>query len=247
MRERPWRRFEGYAVVLVFGGRGAYRDVTGREEEIGPGDVIVVSPGFAHWYGPPDGSRWSEMFVVFDGPAFDLLAAAGVISTERPVLRGRGGGDWMERLAAVVGAPAPRGAGHAMTELWTFSALLLELLSESGDGATEAADPIARGARLLQGDLGARLALRDVAGQVGMSYERFRHRFTDAIGSSPARYRDAHRIAAARELLRHTEMTHRQIAGVLGFADEFHFSKRFRQLSGDPPSAFRRAVRSHVS
>jgi AraC-like DNA-binding protein len=241
MRERPWRRFDGYAVVLVFGGQGSYRDVNGRDEPIGAGDVIVVTPGFEHWYGPPPGRHWSELFVVFEGAAFDLLAAAGVLTPAAAVLRGRGGADWVERVAGAVAAPAPATPAEAAADVWAFAGLLLELLAAPAPAAQR--DPIVHARRLLEADLTAALAMREVAARVGLGYERFRHRFAAEVGVSPARYRDQHRIDAARELLRHTEMRHHQLAAILGFADEYHFSKRFRAAAGVPPGAFRDAAR----
>jgi AraC-like DNA-binding protein len=35
-------------------------------------------------------------------------------------------------------------------------------------------------------------------------------------------------------------MTHREIARTLGYADEFHFSRRFRAQYGVPPRDYRR-------
>jgi AraC-like DNA-binding protein len=37
-------------------------------------------------------------------------------------------------------------------------------------------------------------------------------------------------------------MSHREIAESLGFRDEFHFSKRFKQWAGVPPRDVRRAA-----
>jgi AraC-like DNA-binding protein len=239
MRERPWRRFDSYALVLVFGGHGRYRDVRGRDAPVGAGDALLVTPGFEHWYGPPDGRRWSELFVVFEGPAFDLLASAGVLTPERAVLPGRGAPAWVERVAALAGAPAPATPEAALTEVWAFAQLLLELVSGE-PAAAPPEDPIAGARRLLAGDLTAALALEDVAARVGLGYERFRHRFAAEVGTSPARYRETRRHEAARDLLRHTRLPHREIAALLGYSDEFHFSKRFRALAGRSPRDYRR-------
>jgi AraC-like DNA-binding protein/predicted GNAT family N-acyltransferase len=73
-----------------------------------------------------------------------------------------------------------------------------------------------------------------------MSYESFRKRFQRETGVSPARYRTLRRIEAARELLRYSpQLTNRQIAETLGFADEYHFSRRFTQIAGSTPRQFR--------
>jgi AraC family transcriptional activator of pobA len=44
--------------------------------------------------------------------------------------------------------------------------------------------------------------------------------------------------------MQYTRMTNAQIATRLGFSDEFHFSRRFRQLRGQSPSEFRKHLRT---
>jgi AraC-like DNA-binding protein len=48
------------------------------------------------------------------------------------------------------------------------------------------------------------------------------------------------RLQAAAPLLRLTDLTHREIAGTLGFADEFHLLRRFRSHFGVSPRDVRR-------
>lgn len=50
----------------------------------------------------------------------------------------------------------------------------------------------------------------------------------------------ARRIARARELLVHTDLTVKEIAFRTGFSDEAYFSRRFRQVEGCTPLACRR-------
>jgi AraC-like DNA-binding protein len=235
MRERPWRYYEHYAVVLVYGGTGVYRDVAGHEQPVTPGDIILVRPGFGHWYGP-DEPRWSEIYLVFEGPVFDMLG----LEARAPVRHREPIAHWMERMAGCVSIPPPTSEAGALQEIWSLVGLLLDAFYDAGpEAAEEAADPIAQACRMLEADLAAREPLPRIAERVGLGYERFRHRFAREAGTSPARYRDAHRIQAACELLRGTALTHRQIAHMLGYADEFHFSKRFRQATGRSPRAFR--------
>jgi AraC-like DNA-binding protein len=236
MRERPWRYYPFYAAVLVYGGTGVYRDVAGREQPISAGDIMLVRPGFGHWYGPMGGAHWSEVYIVFDGPVFDLLG----LEAREPVRRREPIAHWIERIAGCVSVPAPGSNAGALREIWRLVGLLLDVFDDAEPaGPDETPDPIARARRLLEADLAAREPLPRIAQRVGLGYERFRHRFARDTGTSPARYRDAHRIQAACELLRGTPLTHRQIAHTLGYADEFHFSKRFRQATGRSPRAFR--------
>jgi AraC-like DNA-binding protein len=241
VRERPWRYYDAYGLIFVTGGRGWYRDVSGHQEPVGAGQVITVLPGYGHWYGPSPAPRWDELFVVFDGPLFDGLRGAGVLDERRPVRRPEPFAEWVARVTDAV-RPAP-GAQPVdpRVELLRFATLLGELAATDYDAADAGGEEgaVRRACRLLEADLDRPMALPAVAEQVGLPYSTFRHRFARETGQSPSRYREARRIQAACDLLRSTTMTHRQIARALGYADEFHFSKRFRQQVGYPPRAYR--------
>ena len=101
--------------------------------------------------------------------------------------------------------------------------------------STEIADAIGR----LADDLTGSVDLRTVAAESGLTYDTFRRHFTTQVGQTPAAFRTARRLQTAATLLRLTDMTHREIARTLGFADEFHFSRRFRAQFGIPPRDYR--------
>ena len=61
-----------------------------------------------------------------------------------------------------------------------------------------------------------------------------------------ARRRRARRIDAARELLRTSSLTMKEIAATVGFGDSSQFSRQFTRMMGVTPTHFRRAVSSIV-
>jgi AraC-like DNA-binding protein len=228
MPDRSWRRYDAYAIVLVYAGEGRYRDTEGRDLAIEAGDAILVRPGVPHWYGP-SGAHWSELFVVFAGPLFDLLLS----DPGEPVRRLDPIETWMARLEDLFRGPPSDPAARVLA----FASLLAAMLAAEPNA--EAGDPIALARALLAEDVTAKLGLDAVAARCGLGYETFRRRFAREVGVSPGRYRDERRIETAAELLTSTRRTHREIAAMLGFADEYHFSKRFRALAGQAPSALR--------
>jgi AraC-like DNA-binding protein len=236
---RPRRVLDSYVLAFVHDGAGSYADDATPRLPIEPGDAIVIVPGHPHWYGPPAGATWSEIFVVFDGSVFDALAVGGVLNTRDPVRRMAPLAAWLARLRDF--ADRPRGASTIERELEVLelAGLLVEL--RRGEGEEPAPRPIRRARDLLAADLTAELDLREVAAAAGLPYETFRKHFRRTTGASPAAFRLDRRIEAAQSLLRVTTMTHAAIAASLGFADEYHFAKRFRARVGTSPRAYRRA------
>jgi len=78
-----------------------------------------------------------------------------------------------------------------------------------------------------------------IARALGLSYETFRKEFARETGQPPARYRLHRLIEQARLLIAGRNLSNKQIAETLGFYDEFHFSRHFRQVSGQSPREFR--------
>lgn len=241
--ERRLRTYPEYALMYVTAGRGTYRDVRRpAPQPVPPGTLAVIVPGVPHWYGPAPGETWDETFLVFDGPVFDLARAQGLLDGDpplRPLLPVR---HWAPRIDAFRQARAPRSRAGVDDEACRVLRLLVEVLAAAPVAGCEGTGPdwLAESRSLLEADLDAPLDLATVAARVGMAYETWRKRFAERQGIAPARYRSRHRIAVAAELLRSTRLTNAQVATATGYTDEHHFSRRFREATGMPPTAYRR-------
>jgi AraC-like DNA-binding protein len=62
------------------------------------------------------------------------------------------------------------------------------------------------------------------------------------ISTSPGSFHMKSNMDRACEILRNPDQTIRTVAGYLGFCDEFHFSRRFKQIVGLSPTQFRRQI-----
>lgn len=236
---RTLRRYDSFALVYVVAGGGAYADELGARLQVSAGDAILVAPGLAHRYGPKIGERWDEIYLVFDGPIFDLWRKLGMLDPRRPVRKREPVELWFPRFESFLDAPLPRNVSEATLALTRFLELFAQLVAEeltapNGDGW------LPRALAILGSDLAEPIQLTDVAERVGLGYETFRKRFLAEVGLAPGRYRRRKRIDAARQLLRYPRLTNREIAHTLGFADEFHFSRQFRTEVGVTPRDYRR-------
>lgn len=252
---RPLRVYGSYAVMCIRRGAGVYRDANGLIRDLHAGDAVLVFPELAHWYGPRRGAFWDEFYITFDGPVFDAWRAAGLLDSARPLIRP--GLTFTEEWGESVRRLLERrtiGERERARQVADFLTLMDALLRAEPGGANEDAAPAAdlygdadawriRACERLEINLERRLSLADVAAEMNLSYETFRKRFHEMTGSTPARYRMARRVEAAQALLRYTPgITNREIAETLGFADEFHFSRRFTQVTGSTPRQYRRAL-----
>ncbi|CAN5407119.1 hypothetical protein BH24ACT12_BH24ACT12_02320 [soil metagenome] len=240
------RRFDGYAVVLVFGCAGRYQDPA-HDLLLEPGDLVQVLPGHPHWYGVTQGT-WNEAYLAFDGPVFDLCARAGLVDVRRPVRRLRPLEYWLDRIDMFRTRRPPTTTTGADAEVCDVLRLLIDIVAQNAEvaRATEKSRRgggwLAESRALLATDLAEPMPLPDIAQAVGMSYESWRKRFAAETGVAPARFRTLRRINAAGDLLQRTTLTNREIAASLGFSDEHHLAKQFRRTTGTTTREFRRGT-----
>ena len=230
------RRLDSYAIVIAVAGAGFYSDERGFERTIEPGDTLTLFPGLLHSYGPGRDQIWDELYAVFDGPAFELLEHVGVLQRSRPVIMLRPFEPFVSDLTELASAARPANERGRAMGVCSLLSLLIAMFVQ-GDQAPRWLE---RACLRLGQDLDGEIDLAAVARNAGMSYESFRKRFKLATGSAPVEYRNHKRLETARQLLRSTSLTIREIAASLGYYDEYHFSRRFRKATGSAPGAYRR-------
>ena len=85
------------------------------------------------------------------------------------------------------------------------------------------------------------IAVSDMARVATLSPSRFAHLFREQTGMTPVQFLDHRRMERARQLLLSTRMPIKEIAEQLGFMNQFHFSTRFRRLTGQSPRNYRQS------
>ncbi len=86
-----------------------------------------------------------------------------------------------------------------------------------------------------------------MAARAGLEPRTFERRFRKATGLAPTAYRQALRVARARELLETSALPIAQIAWEVGYGDEAAFRKVFRRAVGLSPGAYRLRFRKAVA
>jgi AraC-like DNA-binding protein len=92
----------------------------------------------------------------------------------------------------------------------------------------------------VRANVSRRLTLDDLAAQASLSKYHFLRLFRSATGRTPMQFVRQARVDAARTLMLTTPLPLKQIARQAGFANEYHLSRVFRQITGLPPGAIRR-------
>lgn len=85
------------------------------------------------------------------------------------------------------------------------------------------------------------LSVSALSSVVGLSRSYFSHAFRRSVGWTPHAHVVRLRLERAMMLMAHTEAGLAEVALAAGFADQSHFSRSFRRLTGATPAGWRRA------
>jgi len=228
-----------YEFHYVVGGRGSF-EMPGRSLAVSPGDFFYTRPRTEHRAVVPSEGDYLLQYVSFleldaeldSQLAFDLETRFGEGAPRRL-------GDRYHAFFAQVGRlseaddPYQRNAGA-----FKFAALLYEVMA--GEPASHHGHPaVERALELMRSQVGVSFDLDHLVAQLGLDKSYFIRLFKKNVGVPPMKYVMNLKMSAAADLLHTTREPLAVVAAQVGFSDEYHFAKRFKQWSGVAPGAYR--------
>jgi len=97
-----------------------------------------------------------------------------------------------------------------------------------------------RALKFIEGNLGSRVVIREIADYVALSSSHFSRAFKRSLGSSPNAYVTERRVELALRMMGSTQKSLTEIALACGFSDQPHFTRTFRRVVGMSPGVWRR-------
>ena len=230
------RCFEFYCIAHLLKGRGIYRREDDEPVELEPGMCVLVSPGVRHHYGALPGCQFVEDTVNFCGSAADLMLKSGLFKDgvyrigTAPVLR------QVMELAADPSEHFQLNAEFVLREI--LQNIYNETFSRDGTDAVE--QGIVPLLEAVKKHPEKDWSISSMAEFCGMSVNGFRDKFRRRTGVLPKVYLDRYRMGLAASLLIGSPLSAGEIAGRCGYSDPFHFSRRFKSVTGLSPVNYRK-------
>jgi AraC-like DNA-binding protein len=213
-------------------------------EHAAPGSLVVVNPGEMH-----TGEREHGRELIYTALYVSEAALAAILARPRgdcSIVGQTVIGDrdiWQCLDAAHRLATAGDNAAAAEEAMIMGVSLLFERYGASQLVHSEASCPKAvnRAVEFLQSRACDPISLEDASKASGVGLFHLIRLFQKHVGLTPYAYLTQVRIAKSRELLRLGEPV-AQVALDVGFADQAHFTKRFKQLTGTTPALYARSM-----
>jgi len=228
-------------LALHLGGSRRVRAISNRglsRAQSIPGMVTILPPDQVHAFRTEGSVRVATLHLPRpkgDGPLAHLVRSAA----PRFAFRDRYVSAAMETLLRAVQMDRQARPGYAVKladALLSHLALWADTLP---DEHTHDDDALSELLAWIDGHLGQKLSLDELAARVHMSRALFTRRFRDATGLSAHQYLTRRRVEVAQRLLRDTRQDLAWIAHETGFSSQSHFTAWFREVTGSTPGRFR--------
>jgi len=209
-----------------------------------PGDLVVVNPGEMHTGERGRGRELAYAALYIPAPALaSMLARSRGDGTiiKKTVIDDPDLWHWLDQAQGL--AMAGHDTAGAEEAMICGISLLFERYGSSQLIQTEASCPKAvdRAVEFLHARACDHISLEDASRASGVGLFHLIRLFQKHLGLTPYSYLTQVRIAKSRQLLRLGEPV-AQVALDVGFADQAHFTKRFKQFTGTTPALYARSM-----
>ena len=216
-------------------------------EALRPGNINVLAPGVVHMCLPGDEEALNYR-CLFVSPAFLQYAVLDPGETRLPPL---------ERLQCLGDIQLFQNLGNAHRSLeiddggfegeTMLTSGLAALAAYSRGKWTATIDAgneprhVTTVREFLDANYDKRISLSELARLVGLNPVYLVRSFRSSIGLPPHAYQRQLRLSQARQLLR-SGIPPAEVAGIVGFADQSHLSRLFKQTTGVTPISYARGL-----
>jgi AraC family transcriptional regulator len=231
------RSIPDYELVYFPEGTATFYELNGIPIALDKPCFVFTRPNEAHRYLFDPAGNVRHLFIHFD--YYDLRSSDVRFATllegcnRLPVSSNSLLPSFMKQMLRIANYQLP----YWKRRLSVLLAAALEELCASADNALEELArplpiPIARAIAYIEEHLTEPITIESIAQQSGWSHEHFTRMFVISVGMSPKRLLLERRLLRAEQLMLSGQWTVKQIAYLVGFNDEHHFSRMYKRIRG---------------
>jgi len=242
--------YDFYLMHIVLSGKGTFT-CSGESYPLQAGHTFLIEPEQLISYESDSEHPWLYRWVAFHGEQAGALAGDAGFSVQQPVLftedMRRAGAIYRQIYTSFRAGAADAGLKSVGLLYLLFAEYSKAREAESGGPARDAHGEqghlLKQVIHYLSTQYAHPVSIEQMAETLGYNRAYLSRIFKAQTGVTPVTFLLKLRIDKARQLLRERpDLTIEQIAASVGLQDALYFSKQFRRLHGQSPSAYREAM-----
>ncbi len=228
------RYFEFYSISHMHDGEGRLWLHPDREFVVKAGQCVMICPESLNRYGGANGQTYAEDSIRFAGPVADMMRKTGII---KDGVFEFGEARRLLPLIKLVSDPAIDSQINANIAL---QKLLVDIYNENKQQNVVKSDAVLdKLIDTIKEQIDRWWTVSEMSEFCNLSDDQFRRVFLKKTGMLPKIYIDRLKIHKACELLMSNRFKITEIAERLGYVDQYHFSRRFKKITGLSPRKYR--------
>lgn len=239
-----------YLIHCILSGKGTYQ--TGPQGQsacyrLRKDQAFLIEPNQIVHYSADGNEPWEYMWIEFDGlKAREFLNHAG-LSQASPIFNASteaGCQEVFSCLLHMLDEPDMLPA-QVVGYTYLFFGALIQYSSTAGPLPKDDIKKfyVQSTVDYIENNYMKEISVEDMATHLGLNRSYFSKLFKKMTQKSPQEFLIAYRIHKACEYLRSTRLTISEIAGQVGYPNQFHFTRAFRGVMHLPPNEWRKRNR----
>ena len=226
-----------FQVVYITRGEGVFSS-GGVTYKINPGSLMLLIPGIKHAYKPTPEIGWHEYWVGFRGAHFERLLEEGFFSPEKCFFETGLYDPILSLFSQIIEEVKIQRPLYQMKACAAILGLIAEVLTRDRrkDQPNYYQQIVEKAKYLMESNIFSLINLSDISDQLGISTSRFNEIFKTYTSMTPYQYYIHIKIHKSKRLLEQKELSVKEVAYKMGFDDQNHFSRLFKNKTGVSPS-----------
>lgn len=229
-----YRKFHFYNISHCYDRKGWFCLEGGKVQVIEKGSAVILSPGVAHKYHGFYDDFYVEDAIAFTGPVADYLFNSGIIKNGIMKL------GTSRRLLPIIELAIDNTEDSQIKANLAIQNLLVEIYFANKKETPGKSDSLLEQLIFeIKNNPAKWWSIEDMAEYCNLSAIQFNRVFKKKAGLTPKNYIDNFKMQMAVEMLGDVSMPISEVSSKLGYLDQYHFSRRFKQLRGHSPQNYR--------
>ena len=214
-----------------------------KVHELHEGEGFLIFPGQITTYVADLEDPWEYTWIEFDGAHVKTQLDREGLSPASPVYESQDAERCKQMVAAMRSLLDHRNASQFYLEACTylfFDAFLTSIKPHRANSASRLHSFYVDNAlAFIEQNYQNEVTVEDIARNAGLNRSYFGKVFRDAMGVSPQQFLIGYRIEKACELLKLSNLSVGDVGRAVGYPNQLHFSRAFKNACGASPRAWR--------